>query len=738
MKTDSAQKKMSINTNTILSGKKILAQAFTLSKEMRFEDAAEVVTNAYWNNPKLTDGFAQIAWDIRNLQPKKLKDAKEYFEKDIALNKLSPAWRINYAQILAELELIQEAQHQVEISYIQSNTVKEGYSRIGWALRNKNIGLAIAYFNKDIALQKISPRGRLDYAEVLSKNGDLPAAKQSVESAYKLNNSLQDGFFRIGLGYYSQNYQWGKIRQLVLKDKKLNRCSAHGHNVIAKIDECISIKQKLTQIKCNQQKTRTCVVIQTVKIQENPMHRDLYLAFVLASNGADVMVLLDDYVLEHWDTAHYAYNQPYTQKKHIYNSLLEKLLLWTYSHQNIKIIFYSSIVNNNRMLNCEPDDILHAESSVRRYFKNGIFDFNNPLHKDYYKSSIVNCQITKTVSQYIIGKYLPDIFIASHGIYSIYGPSWQAMKNHNIETYSFCPTSKAKQGVIISDQIVQLIADSSDWTEYKTQNSITDNIKLEVKNYFQDRFSFKSNDTKAIFEKNKHSDLPVLKKNNNFIYGLFPNVIWDGDIAQRNTIFSSMIDWIVFTINVFKQKQDVLVIRPHPAQFYFYHNNQGLYDIIIKFIPELNELKNVVFFSEQMNFNTYKFINNIDIGITYSGSLTVELPYLGIPGIACGKGRHPKGVAFEPKDMKEYHEILMDSKVVFDYLKNNQLKIQDQIYLYIYWLKNKSIYQFPILDKDIHHSINYQSLSVADIDPQSNPELLKTVDRILSVSQKSF
>jgi tetratricopeptide (TPR) repeat protein len=74
------------------------------------------------------------------------------------VKRLSPAWRLNYAQALAAQGDLDKAEAQVEAAYAENPALKDGYARIGWQAywQKKDYGKVKEWMEKDLS-PRITP-----------------------------------------------------------------------------------------------------------------------------------------------------------------------------------------------------------------------------------------------------------------------------------------------------------------------------------------------------------------------------------------------------------------------------------------------------------------------------------------------------------------------------------------------------------------------------------------------------
>lgn len=485
------------------------------------------------------------------------------------------------------------------------------------------------------------------------------------------------------------------------------------------------------------------VIFFTIRSYSLVLHQELFLAYQLAELGTEVNIVLDDGLYEHWD---YIQEHDQTQKYTLYqesfkNKLLKKTfatqILKAYSHKNINIIWSSKLLKNKELESKNNLTLLEkqqAESSVRRFFETGSMDLKLSSHKKYYDKSLQNCIISKTLAREIRKQISPDLFITSHGIYSVWGPAFNYMKSHNIPSLVYGLHAYKSQEIIISNVIAQTLSLDNDWKTFESTYKLSVKEKKKVSDYFDKRINFKASDTKIYYKDIKKFEIININKiNNEKTFALFPNIIWDGDVYERDTIFKGIIDWIVKTVDIFKNSSHNLVIRFHPAEATLWKNSKSLEKIIRDRIIDINEYSNIYLISADKKLNTYNFIlDNIDIGLIYDGVLAMEMSYIKKPVIACAISRYTgAGFVYEPKNLDEYKTMLLNPEyLIVDFNQNYDIK-KKQLLKYAYWYFYRCGYSLPIFDKNKILTINYNLLTKKDVDINENAILQRTIDKII-------
>ena len=508
--------------------------------------------------------------------------------------------------------------------------------------------------------------------------------------------------------------------------------------IVANLENTYYAKKLLSKLKYNEKKLKNkTIIIYTLRNLPVPIHIEYFLAYQLAELGANVKIIMDDGVLKHWDwiqihnkTNYYTIYQ-YPTLKRIPYLIRGWLAQYPYKHKNIEKIYLSKLLKDYNIENVELEEKhkWQAESSTRRFFETGVLDLSKPEYQKYYEESLYNCKVSLLSAKILKEKYNPDMFITSHGIYSLWGPAYYYMKENGVKTYVHgINTGYRPQTLILSDVPIQILPKDSEWLRYKQNKKLSNEEKEKVDYILKKRLNFESNDT-SIYFKNKISKLDKYIKNlnlENITFGLFPNIIWDGDVKERDIAFDGVLDWILYTIKIFRENQDKnLIIRFHPAESNFWSDSLSLEELVRQHYPDIDNYKNIILIPSNSGVNTYEIVKNyVDIGLIYEGMLSLEMLYLDIPVIVGGISRFSGAGMYIPQSKKEYKNWILDSKNLIKYYKNNLEEKKELFYKYTYWFLFEASKKYPILDKKELLRINYKELSFKDI------ENLKIIERI--------
>jgi len=499
----------------------------------------------------------------------------------------------------------------------------------------------------------------------------------------------------------------------------------------------LKLRQTLNSLPTSEDLKGKSYLFVTIRSFSFVLHQELFFANILARNGAKVVVLLDDGNLPHWDTfqLHESGNSR-NPSVTLRNKLTRTLFLTLYHHPSIKVVYTSSLLKGKgkdaiEKQTLDKGDELNAVSSVRRYFECGYYDEKDKDHQAYYQETVKNIKMMKLFSKCLLEDYRFDAVISSHGIYSIWGTAYNFFKSKGIKAYVHGPHAYRNCHTHFTDTLAQTLSKDSSCIEYMKTGILDDNIKKIVDDYFLARRNHTTKDTSIYYSwMDKKEELSIGKKDKKTInYGMFPNIIWDGDIAQRDTIFNGMLDWMIKTIDYFlAHPENNLTIRFHPAEATLWKDTAKLSDTILKLYPKIEEAPNITLIKAEQQIDTYSFVrNNIDVGIIYDGILSLELTHMHKPVLSPSCNRYTGGTfVLNPESQQKYFELL-DTFPFEGYFTEEK---EEEFYKYSYWYLYLSAYMMPIYSETQYGKILYDSNTLERL---SNPEFLSLYHKLLNL-----
>lgn len=485
-------------------------------------------------------------------------------------------------------------------------------------------------------------------------------------------------------------------------------------------------------------------VFNTVRNTTVVMHIEFFLAFSLAVNGCRSIVLLDDGALEHWDSIHDINHNgaltPYKANviRRTFTKINAFIISRVYSHPLIEVIFLRDLLRNTDVGSTCTDeyrDIIEraAKSSCRRYSSNPSFwdDYEN---QEYYIKSLHNGVIFASVAQVLQDKFVIKKLITSHAIYSCWGVLFDILKKNDIPVLMYSELIYRGQYAVFSDQPVQNLSHGNEWAELVNSADavLSPDARNQMTQFFEKRVNYDGYEHKYYFDRDSLSGQEIEKREDSVVFGMFPNIVWDGDIEQWHIIFEGIVDWVKQTIALVKDTDNILVVRCHPAEAKLLGHSPKLEDMLRASIPNLDAIGNVVILSSDIKLDVYGFIRDqIDIGLVYDGILGMEMAFMGKPVITAGSGRYA-GSFFseEPTSFAEYAELIQ-RPVPFIERANIEKDVRlERLLRFSWWYLHEKAYYIPILDKDDFFGVRIENVGEDTFSP-ANMEFQRTLGLII-------
>jgi len=141
-------------------------------------------------------------------------------------------------------------------------------------------------------------------------------------------------------------------------------------------------------------------------------------------------------------------------------------------------------------------------------------------------------------------------------------------------------------------------------------------------------------------------------------YLMLLNSVWDSAALGLHTVYDSMIEWIIDSIDwVLNNTEKTIIIRQHPAERVDVINNTDSYGKQIE--SRFGKNKRVIFIEAKRDINTYDLIENASCVLGFSSTSIVESVALGKPAIIVSSTYYAKfGIVFNANNKEEYYEYL--------------------------------------------------------------------------------
>jgi len=485
-------------------------------------------------------------------------------------------------------------------------------------------------------------------------------------------------------------------------------------------------------------------------IRDDPFYNiaTYILAYFLAQRAEQVYLLKDssdDGVLLHYDSAT-SINQSNLKQRGVLGKILKIIgnkILYFRQPKNIKILTYKGLIDKKELdkairqkeLFSEENYSKHIDASHQRYFGGRPFDIKNIAHLEYAKKSYFNEIINLLLAKKLVCDYGIEHYITMDGIYVTYGVLVEELRRLGCKVLIYQMDGFQNRTIFIGEQPAAVnIADSA-WHIFLEKSQIHSN--LEEGNLFLEE-RVKSRDEK--FTKDEESlakEIEQKRKKYKKTIVLFPNKTWDGAIKERDIIFSSMVDWLIETVDYCTKKDYLVILREHPEHRETFSEFESSISLFKEVAPTLLESDNLILVDGLKQINSYKIIERwADLSIVYNGTLGIEIAYLGKALIFAGASPYGhKNIAFEPQNQKEYFNLIDTVSTDSDPFQQEKSIFSHNVSFAAYYQFIENTYYFPIFPKVSDMSKGYkkywQTWEIRELDPRKNKRWKKTLDKFL-------
>ena len=180
--------------------------------------------------------------------------------------------------------------------------------------------------------------------------------------------------------------------------------------------------------------------------------------------------------------------------------------------------------------------------------------------------------------------------------------------------------------------------------------------KLLQKKFFNKKKSFLFWMNSADYKKMKILNL------HEYEYIIYAHSFTDAQLIWGVDSFSSMLDWLEFTIDELNKRKKKIIVKAHPN---FYLKNREIYywerNKFSKVVEKYQQYNNILFINESINnYEIMEMLNKKCIAITHHGSVGIELVYNNFKVISssCNQWDKKFKVSNIWHDIKSYKKIL--------------------------------------------------------------------------------
>lgn len=193
---------------------------------------------------------------------------------------------------------------------------------------------------------------------------------------------------------------------------------------------------------------------------------------------------------------------------------------------------------------------------------------------------------------------------------------------------------------------------------------------------------------------------------------LFTNVSWDTAMQDRDTIFDGMMDWLRYTIDIFRLHPEwALVIRIHPAETQV--AGRESFERVGEWITqEFRPLPgNIRVVLPDVPIDSYVLMSLARLGLVYASTTGLEMAVTEVPVVVAGGAHYAgKGFTYDPSRREEYRkqvELLMQGDRSIPRAEQVELALR---YAHLFFLRR--MFPMTVLEEPVYARprLAYESL----------------------------
>ncbi len=387
-------------------------------------------------------------------------------------------------------------------------------------------------------------------------------------------------------------------------------------------------------------------------------------------------------------------------KKYMYFINLSELLKgFNLSDKNYKK--YEKYINNR------------ALEGTKRYFQDSLYKMDE-VKEAYFNYEKQNAKKVIYSFMKFKNQYGPiDFVFMVDGVYTTHGIIFDLCRKEKINKFVIAALGYRVYYDFCSDESPQTQWRSKKFKEFVNESLSKEEEKI-ISEYLSKRTKNISYENKIYFPKQDKLNLMINRKKPTF--GLFPNVIWDGDNCERCRVFDSIVKFAVETIKFFYENKNIgnLIIRFHPSESTLLQFSKKFEDVLKEILDKKYfDADNIYFIPSDNYINSYKLIKNyVEVVLMYDGFIGIESIYLGKPVISVANWRFVnQEICFEPKTKEEYFNMLKSPDKFIKKFNRNYPKIREKLFKALYFYLFKSTIHSPI----VHTKGEFAKLSINDL-----------------------
>jgi len=508
--------------------------------------------------------------------------------------------------------------------------------------------------------------------------------------------------------------------------------------------------------------TKRTVVIETIRGYGFYFILALFLGVVLARRGCRVRLLIDDGALAHWDTlrrcdasietvlAHRAKRRKGAARL---RKRCRRIIRRYAAELDLAPLFYSELLagreafvdrsrelNEKQLAKGEVSD--HALGSHHRFFGGRNFNSSDTNHFSYAQLSIENEAVNVVVAETLADKINPDTLFVLDGIYTTFGPLCEVARHRSISVVLHQPIGSFD--VELGERLVSLTSvpyavgtSAESFRKFVASGrarALRDETKAMLGRRFDAQRRPRGGETARLMEIVREG-----RARSGRAVGLFPNLTWDCNLPERDTLFAGFGEWLEETVRWAESEGIFLVIREHPQDQEDYDRFGSAVALLEERVPNLATLEYVLVVRGIDRLSSYDLIEQVlDCSVVYNGMLGVEIPILRRPVVFASRSPFSdKELGFTPDTKEEYFALLSNVNPSHAWFCDQAAIFAENAFDAAAYHLIERLYYCPVMPRHMRPVggiVDYfesWDLSPDKVNPELNPEWARAVDRIL-------
>ncbi len=336
-----------------------------------------------------------------------------------------------------------------------------------------------------------------------------------------------------------------------------------------------------------------------------------------------------------------------------------------YLSENIldKILTISEEIEKEKIPYFCPEGIAigeHAWAGALRYFGRGDL-LGEPNGEGILRRYLRSAMITAEVLSNLLEAEEYDVAVFHHGIYTPQGIIGEICRKKNIRVVNWNPSYRKNTFIFSHDDTYHhtMVSEPVNFWKNIVWTAELERVTME---YLKSRRAGSSD--WIWFHEHPEENVSLFESEFGINWekpciGLLTSVLWDAQLHYKANAFPNMIEWLVYTIEYFRQRQDLqLLIRIHPAEVRgMVPSRQKVADVLKYRIEKIPE--NVFLIPPEHQASTYALMERCDSVLIFNTKTGIELAALGVPIVVAGEAWiRGKGFCWDVESPEAYGKIL--------------------------------------------------------------------------------